>query len=1199
MQAYSPTTRFAIITGLLVFFGGLYMSGVFGDTSIGNTLFPRTMESAGSLVGHWTFDGQDTDWSSTTAEVRDVSGLDNHANASTTMSNSNAVKGVIGQGVSLNGSDEYLEVADDSTLDATAVTLAAWIKTSTTSGYIIAKDPTLDSDGFEDQDWNSTNGTWGYEINAGSPSRQTTSEYANTGTYSAEWGNNATGDSNLVLEVDTTGYENIQVDFDWAEAGTWETNDLFQFSWVSSLQGTTTELDINDPDGVSGGNGNFNAASYSLGANAANTSLKLIFRIYNDGAGNGESIFLDDVSITGDAIPAGGSTDCGGTGKTDVPYALCLANGNAVIEFVDSSTRHAATSTTDLSDGEWHHVLGTYDGETLHIYVDGELEDSNTDPSTALPVASGDLRIGADYQPTPANFFTGSLDDVRVYNSAVSAEEARRIYGLGATTYIAETLITNPTLEDGLVAHWTFDGGYMTAATATDRVAGYEGAIVASAPAVSTYSSAASTTYNVPAGVTEITIKAWGAGGGSGGGGDSATGDGGGGGFAQASLTVTPGEELYLRVGGGGTGGTANGADQTGAGGGGGGYSGIFRGSTPLVIAGGGGGSGGGDDSSNGAATQGGEGGGTEGGHGESDGCTDRGDRGTQSSGGAGGVNAGTGGVSLQGGDGGDGDDPSAGGQGNGGQHGGGDGGDRTGGRGGGGGGGGGYYGGGGGGGADCSDENGGSGGGGSGYVSGTDTTLTIGSNQNVANSGDPDYCGSGAGDGANGAPATPGTAGTAGNDGCLVVLIDAMADNVATRGVIGQAVQFDGVDDSITISDQAALTGQAAITLSGWVNLEQLGSDIGIGNIAIKLHSSAPHYSYQLYLQANDRFAFEVNNQSSTNGYVASTMFAERGRWYHVAGVWEAGSSPEIYIDGVNVSTFQSGTPSGTIYDSNGNLSIGSGSGEEELSGIVDDLRIYNRALSAEEVKRLYQLGATTKIAETITSNPTLEDGLVGHWTFDGPDMDWSSTTAEVKNRSGQGYDGDATTTMSSKLSGARGVIGQAMQFDGDDDVVSATVDLDGSLAMTLSFWHKVDTWTNGGGALYLLNDFRGYAPLYIEPNATAGTCNAGDTHVFVRGNDGGASSRCYTSPPAGVWHHYVVVGDITLPKEEETVFYLDGVEQTPLYDVAPSENTIVSDELHKLYIAETLRGTIDDVRFYNRVLSAEEIKRLYELGN
>lgn len=162
--------------------------------------------------------------------------------------------------------------------------------------------------------------------------------------------------------------------------------------------------------------------------------------------------------------------------------------------------------------------------------------------------------------------------------------------------------------------------------------------------------------FTVPSGWFSVTVKAWGAGGGGGSGPNGGTG--GGGGAVAATLSVTPGEVLIVRVGGGGKGGIigvsapggwpgggAGGSSLSGqAGGSGGGYTGIFRGTNVLAIAGGGGG-GAGEFARNGGV------GGSPGGSASSG---YPGSGGTLSAGGAGcttGTLAGGSGQSLRGGD--------------------------------------------------------------------------------------------------------------------------------------------------------------------------------------------------------------------------------------------------------------------------------------------------------------------------------------------------------------------------------------------------------------------------------------------------------------------------------------------------------------------------------------------------------------------
>ena len=88
---------------------------------------------------------------------------------------------------------------------------------------------------------------------------------------------------------------------------------------------------------------------------------------------------------------------------------------------MSDTTTYSATSTTSINDDQWHYITGTYDGDALKIYVDGDLEDTNTDPSGDLPTTSGNLRVGADYNSTAANFFDGIIDEVHISDTARDA----------------------------------------------------------------------------------------------------------------------------------------------------------------------------------------------------------------------------------------------------------------------------------------------------------------------------------------------------------------------------------------------------------------------------------------------------------------------------------------------------------------------------------------------------------------------------------------------------------------------------------------------------------------------------------------------------------------------------------------------------------------------------------------------------------
>jgi len=347
----------------------------------------------------------------------------------------------------------------------------------------------------------------------------------------------------------------------------------------------------------------------------------------------------------------------------------------------------------------------------------------------------------------------------------------------------------------------------------------------AAAQFVDTYSTPGTDTFVVPAGVSSVTVKAWGAGGGGGRNDSLVGGTGGGGGFVGGTYAVSLGDELSITVGAGG------GVVNTGkSAGGGGGWTGVSNGTAnAVIVVAGAGGAGAGGDNKNHTAGDGGAGGGTTGMAGgdsiyTSGGATTPstgGQGGTQIAGGAGGASDGgtvngADGAALVGGTGGRGPGGGAGGAPGGGAGGPGVGYDP-----GGGGGGSGWYGGGGGGGGALSHVGGaGGGGGGSSYAdpAGSDISNTAGSGTTPGNNGDPVYAdGAGVG-GANGAP------GDAGGNGLIVISYDVVGvmviADLAVDSITANSAQLSallgGLDGDVTVYWEAGTVADPAAH-TGW----------------------------------------------------------------------------------------------------------------------------------------------------------------------------------------------------------------------------------------------------------------------------------------------------------------------------------------------------------------------------------------------
>ena len=105
-------------------------------------------------------------------------------------------------------------------------------------------------------------------------------------------------------------------------------------------------------------------------------------------------------------------------------------------------------STAKYNDGKWHYVLLSYDGSLLRLDVDGKKQIStNKNTYGAIPDTTGDqpLRIGAN-SLDESKFFTGNIDEVRVWNRGLTDKEISEIY------------MNNAFDSKGLVVYLNFGG---------------------------------------------------------------------------------------------------------------------------------------------------------------------------------------------------------------------------------------------------------------------------------------------------------------------------------------------------------------------------------------------------------------------------------------------------------------------------------------------------------------------------------------------------------------------------------------------------------------------------------------------------------------------------------------------------------------------------------------------------------------------
>jgi trimeric autotransporter adhesin len=95
------------------------------------------------------------------------------------------------------------------------------------------------------------------------------------------------------------------------------------------------------------------------------------------------------------------------------------------------------TSTNTVTDGAWHHVVGTYDGAKLHVYIDGAEEGTGVEWTNASVFAETNyVRVGCQSttSTTGSAFFQGCLDEVAFFPSdALSLAQVKSLYAKSIT----------------------------------------------------------------------------------------------------------------------------------------------------------------------------------------------------------------------------------------------------------------------------------------------------------------------------------------------------------------------------------------------------------------------------------------------------------------------------------------------------------------------------------------------------------------------------------------------------------------------------------------------------------------------------------------------------------------------------------------------------------------------------------------------
>jgi uncharacterized protein (TIGR02145 family) len=426
-----------------------------------------------------------------------------------------------------------------------------------------------------------------------------------------------------------------------------------------------------------------------------------------------------------------------------------------------------------------------------------------------------------------------------------------------------------------------------------------------------------------------------------------------------------------------------------------------------------------------------------------------------------------------------------------------------------------------------------------------------------------------------------------AGNNGTLT--------NSPTKvpGKLGQALNFDGTDDYIDAGSGTSLDFTTAFTLSAWVKTT---SGASVVPVIFKgdSNNNAPNYSnlYRLIIENGKPTTMTVRASDSTPQSLHGTASVNDGNWHHIAGTFNSATNLQhIYVDGA---LDGSSTTSGIQKVSTSELYIGAdladgGGYTDKFPGSLDEVRVYNRALSTTEIQSLYTLGQSDKTNSSVSQpqgTGRLDSSLTGYWRFD------ENTGTSAGDSSVNG----ATATLTNGATWVTGQIGTATHFDGTNDYVDAGTAFNFTASdFTVAYWVNLDTFVTNLG---------GQGPIPITSGAgynTDGYYNqiSDDGRVYFITNQSGAAQSSYSTAgviTVGTWHHVTFVR-----KGASVKIYVNGIDRT--LSAGTHSNPAAPTANFRLGCygggSICMQGAMDEVRGYGRALSADEVSQLYRLNS
>jgi N-acetylneuraminic acid mutarotase len=233
----------------------------------------------------------------------------------------------------------------------------------------------------------------------------------------------------------------------------------------------------------------------------------------------------------------------------------------------------------------------------------------------------------------------------------------------------------------------------------------------------------------------------------------------------------------------------------------------------------------------------------------------------------------------------------------------------------------------------------------------------------------------------------------TANNTGADVMgLNNATLYNGTTyaAGEVGQAFSFDGSSTRVEVADSTSLAFAASLTIEGWIKLNSYPASGSSTAIVFRGDDRGGLDPYSLTIQSTGRMSFQVTNQNNSGTSITAPIAL--GQFIHVAATLDdATGTMRLYENGAIVAqTVTTVRPFGALDPTqNPGFGIGNANGTSPSSfnipfdGLIDELSMYNRALTPGEVLGIFKAGSDGKVASPIAVDyPSVIEGAAGTTT-------------------------------------------------------------------------------------------------------------------------------------------------------------------------------------------------------------------------